>query len=65
MRAQVGNGVAPRMGDGGISGSLHQQPRALPRLVLQRHGRVAYRDGLARRQLDVKLGGAHGCTFTV
>ena len=65
MRARVGNGVAPRMGDGGVGRRLHQKPGALPRLVLQRHDGVAHRDGLARRQLDVELGRAHGCTLMV
>ena len=65
MRAQVGIGVAPRMGDWGISGGLHQQPGALPRLVLQGHDGVTHGDGLARRQLDVELGGAHRCTLMV
>lgn len=65
MRARVGNGVAPRMRDVGIGGGLHQQPGALARLVLQRHGGVTHRDGLASSQLDMEFGGAHGCTLTV
>ena len=65
MRARVGNGVAPRMGDRGVGRRLHQKPGALPRLVLQRHDGVDHRDGLARRQLDVELGGRHRYTLTV
>ena len=65
MRARVGNGVAPRVGDGCVCRRLHQKPGALPRLVLQRHDGVSHCDGLAHHQLDVELGRAHGCTLMV